>query len=77
VTTTTATKLNTPVEASERLPYCARYLVTLARQGRIGHTRIGRKVLFSDEHIEDCIANGLKEPHSAEAKPTRNPKYDK
>lgn len=77
MTTATATKLHTPIEASERLPYCPRYLVTLARKGRIGHVRIGRKVRFRDEDIEDFIANGLKPPAVAEIKPSRAPRYSK
>lgn len=75
--TATPTKLYTPVEASERLPYCPRYLVKLAREKRIDCVRIGRKVLFLDEHIEGCIANGLKPPEAAEAKPSRSPRYSK
>ena len=72
---TTPTKLYTPVEASERLPYVPRYLVQLAREGRIGHVRIGRKVRFRDEDIEDCIKNGVTAPSKAERQPTRNPRY--
>lgn len=75
--TATPTKLYTPDEASERLPYCARYLVRLAREERIGHVRIGRKVRFRDEDIENCIANGVKAIRTTEAKPSRNPRYSK
>lgn len=73
---TTATKLYTPTEATERLPYCARTLVRFAREGRIGCVRPSpRKVLFRDKDIEEFIANGVKAPRTAEAKPSRNPRY--
>lgn len=77
MTTATATRLHTPAEASEQLPYCARYLVLLAREGRIGHVRIGRKVRFRDEDIEDCIKNGVAPSRKTETKPARNPRYSK
>lgn len=70
------TTLYTPAEASERLPYCARTLVRFAREGRIGHVRLGqRKIRFRDEDIEGFIKAGAVTPHKAEAKPSRNPKY--
>lgn len=73
---TTATKLYTPAEAAERLPYTARTLVRFAREDRIGCVRPSpRKVFFRDEDIEKFIANGVKTPSTASAKPERNPKY--
>ena len=41
--TTTATRLFTPDEASERLPFHAKTLVRFAREGRIGHVRLGQR----------------------------------
>lgn len=78
MTTATTTKLYTPKEAAELLPYCARTLVRFAREERIGCVRPSpRKVLFRDEDIEAFIASGVKVPRTAEAKPSRNPKYGK
>lgn len=78
MTITTATKLYTPKQAEERMPYCARTLVRFAREGRIGCVRPSpRKVLFSDEHLDEFLANGIKEPSVAEAKPARSPRYSK
>lgn len=75
-TIATPTKLHTPAEAAERLPYCARTLVRFAREGRIGCVRPSpRKVFFRDEDIEAFIASGVKEPRGIEVKPSRNPKY--
>lgn len=78
MTTATVTRLYTPKEAAERLPYCARTLVRFAREQRIGCVRPSpRKVLFRDEDIEAFIASSVKAPKTAEAKPLRNPKYSK
>lgn len=77
-TAVATTKLHTPKEAEERLPYCARTLVRFAREGKIGCVRLSpRKIRFRDEDIEAFIADNVKVPSTAEAKPARNPKYSK
>lgn len=77
-TAVATTKLYTPKEAEERLPYRARTLVRFAREGRIGCVRPSpRKVFFRDEDIEKFIANGVQTPSTASAKPERNPRYSK
>lgn len=76
MTTTATVRLYTPEEASEQLPFHPRTLVRFAREEKIGCVKLGRKILFTDEHIAAFIAAGDKPRRDVpDAKPTRNPKY--
>lgn len=68
-------KLYTPEEAAERLPYCARTLVRFGKEGKIRRVKIGHKVRFTEEAINEFLARH--ETPAVELKPTRNPKYDR
>lgn len=77
MTTTVTTPLYTPAEAAEQLGLHPKTLVRFAREGRIGHVPIGRKIRFRDADIEAFIADNAVKPRTPEAKPSRNPRYSK
>lgn len=72
----TSTTLYTPAEAAEQLPFHPRTLVAFAREGKIGHVRLGqRKIRFRQQDIDAFIASSA--APTSQPKPARHPKYSK
>lgn len=69
-------KLYTPSEAAEILPYCARTLVRFGKEGKIRRVKVGHKVTFTQDAIDEFIARH-ETPAATASKPTRSPKYSK
>lgn len=64
-------QLFTFAEAAERLALPESWLRTQVRQRKVPHTRLGRHVRFTDEHLEQIVAAGETGPT---ATPTPTPR---
>lgn len=68
---TTTPILRTPEEASQLLGVSAHWLTEQARAQRIQHTRMGRRIRFSDDDIAAVIRDSKRVPAATPDAPTR------
>lgn len=62
--------LQTPEQVGEMLGISANWLRTNARKGRIQHTRLGRRLMFSAEDVAAVLAGHRRTPDEPSAMPT-------